>query len=179
MWQLSLPNCKIYEVTKCDYQIVLTLIVINTLLHLCTYQIVITLIIVKKMSTYQVIYRIVITKKSTCLVSFCNQNDSLFCFYFLKCLMISEGKTWMREGVQSIHEPRKLTSGASWFAEWSPSQLQANQNRLRASCYDWQAAQLCLTSNNSISNNKYLAFTSTKSLFFEKSQHVHKVFNGT
>ena len=67
-----------------------------------------------------------------------------------------------------IHETRKLTSGASWFAEWSPWQLLANQNRLRASCYVWQAAQLCLTSNNSISNNKYLAFASTKSLFFQK-----------
>ena len=40
----------------------------------------------------------------------------------------------VREEVQSIHEPRKLTSGASWFAEWSPSQLLANQNRLRVSC---------------------------------------------
>ena len=29
--------------------------------------------------------------------------------------------TTTREGVQSIHEPRKLTSGASKFAEWSPS----------------------------------------------------------
>ena len=26
-----------------------------------------------------------------------------------------------REGVQSIHEPRKLVSGASWFAEWPPN----------------------------------------------------------
>ena len=84
-----------------------------------------------------------------------------------------------REGVQSIHDPCKLTSEASWFAEWSPSQLLANQNRLRASCYVWQAAQLCLTTSNSISNNKYLAFTSTKSLFSKKSQHVHKVFNDT
>ena len=52
--------------------------------------------------------------------------------------------------------------------------LLANQNRLRASFYVWQAAQLCLTSNNSISINKYLAFTSTKRLFFKKSQHVYE-----
>ena len=62
------------------------------------------------------------------------------------------------------------------------SQLLANQNRLRASCYVWQAAQLCLTSNNSIFNNKYWAFTSTKSLFsknlnmFIKFLIVHKQF---
>ena len=65
------------------------------------------------------------------------------------------------------------------IAEWSHSQLLADQNRLRASCYVWQSAQLCLTASNSIFHNKYLAFTSTKSLFPEKSQHAHKVFNGT
>ena len=49
-----------------------------------------------------------------------------------------------REGVQNIHEPRKLTSGASWWAEWPTSKLLANQNRLRASCFVCQANQLCL-----------------------------------
>ena len=85
--------------------------------------------------------------------------------YVIEFLMVWSWMCCKREGVQSIHEPCKLTSGVSWFAEWSPSQLLANQNRLWASCYVWQAAQLSLTSSIMISNNKYLAFTSTKSLF--------------
>ena len=73
-------------------------------------------------------------------------------------------------------------SWASWFSESPPSQLIANQNRLRALRYVWQAPQLCHTSSNSISSNKYLAYTFTKSLFlknlnlFIKFLMLHKQF---
>ena len=86
---------------------------------------------------------------------------------------------YTREGVQSIHEPRKLTSGAFWFAEWFPSQLLANQNRLQASCYVWQAAQLSLTSSNSISIwllHPPKAFFPKNLNMFIKFLMVHKQF---
>ena len=73
-------------------------------------------------------------------------------------------------------------SWASWFSESPPSQLIANQNRLRASRYVWQAPKLCHASSNSISNNKYLAYTFTKSFFlknlnlFIKFLMLHKQF---
>ena len=49
-----------------------------------------------------------------------------------------------------------------------PFKHSSEQNRLRVSCYVSQALQFGLTSSISISNNKYLAFTSTKSLFSRK-----------
>ena len=79
---------------------------------------------------------------------------------------------------QSIHEPCKLTFGVSWFAEWSPSQLLANQNRLWASCYVWQAAQLSLTPALWYPITNIWLLHPPKA-FFEKSQHVHKVLNDT
>ena len=79
----------------------------------------------------------------------------------------------MREGVQSIHEPRKLTSWASWCAEWPHSQLPANQNHFRASWYVCQATQLCLSIRYLITK------IHQKPFLFEESQHVQSVFYGT
>ena len=73
---------------------------------------------------------------------------------------------------QSIREPRKLTSGTSGLAEFPSSQLPANQNCLRVTCYV-RLTNSVFMSSNLISNNNYLAFTSTKRLFLEKSQHYH------
>jgi len=83
--------------------------------------------------------------------------------------------TW--EGVQSIYEPRELTSWASWSANWAPRQLKSSSYFTRA--YVSKPGNSYSTSNILIYNNKYLAFISTESLFFEKSQHDQKFLSNT
>ena len=53
--------------------------------------------------------------------------------------------------------------------------IRAPRNRLRASRYVSEPPPFCLHAPILVSNKKYLAFTSTKNLFFEKSQHDKKV----
>ena len=69
-------------------------------------------------------------------------------------LQVNEGM------LQSIHEPRKLTSGAKIVSE-----PHATSDRLP----------------NSVSRStiRYPILHPPKAFFFEKSQHVPKVFNGT
>ena len=69
-----------------------------------------------------------------------------------------------REGLKSHNDPREL---ASWFAEWPPSQSKPSP-----------CLTVCLTASEilssiMISNEKNLAYTSTKSFFFQKN--INKV----
>ena len=78
------------------------------------------------------------------------------------------------EGVQSHHEPCKITSRASRFAEWPSSQSKSTPVVPYATSQSLHNSYS--TSSILISNNKHLAFTSTKSLFLKKSQNDQKVF---
>ena len=69
-------------------------------------------------------------------------------------------KCLVREGVQSRYEPHKITSGASRFAEWPPSQSKSSL-----------CLTLCILASATLTlrpalfiNKKYLAFTSRKRL---------------
>ena len=71
------------------------------------------------------------------------------------------------KGVQSIHEPHKLTSGASLFVKGSPNQLLAKRNSLRASYYVCQAPQLSQVRQLHF-QNQISGFYSHLKLFFQK-----------
>ena len=77
------------------------------------------------------------------------------------------------KGVQGIHEPHKLTSGASLFVNGSPNQLLAKQNSLRASYYVGQAPQLSMVQQLQFQNpNMWLLQPPKAIFFFKKSQNV-------
>ena len=60
------------------------------------------------------------------------------------------------------------------------NELQAPQNRLHASCFVFKPALFWLQALHFVSNNKYLAFTSTEnSFFFKQSQNGKLVLNET
>ena len=84
----------------------------------------------------------------------------------------------VREGVQSIHEPRKLTAGASWFAEWSPNQLLANQNRLWVSCIRLPGSLTHSHVQQIDFQKQIFGFYIHQKPFFreKKTQHDNKVF---
>ena len=122
------------------------------------------------------------TVQSTCIStgSFCwNDNFYLFAVSSESSNPRTPKVCRTREGVQSIHEPRKLTFRASWLVEWSHSQLLANQI-----VSEPHATSDRLTSFVSRPAIRYpitniWLLHQPKAFFFEKSQHVHKVFNGT
>ena len=82
----------------------------------------------------------------------------------------------MMEGVQRRHDPRKNDLRASRFAELPPGPAKPSP-----SLRDVTKTPAILSPRPAflVSNKKYLAFTSTKNLFFEKSQHDEIVYNDT
>ena len=67
-------------------------------------------------------------------------------------------KCLVREGVQSRYEPHKITSGASRFAEWPPSQ---SKSSLCLTLCILASATLTVRPALFVSNKKYLAFSFT------------------
>ena len=74
-------------------------------------------------------------------------NRSLLIESIYKDSLTCNKKVALIVGVKDCHEPCEMISGASWFVEW-PQSL-------------WHPVLICIF----VSNKKYLAFTSTKSIF--------------
>ena len=78
------------------------------------------------------------------------------------------------EWCRATMSPRKITSRASRFAEWPPSQSKSTPVVPYALSQNLHNSYS--TSSILISNKKHLAFTSTKSLFLKKSQNDQNFF---